>query len=86
MQLIKDNKITFWPSPKQVELRTELFDFLINKFEIGKTYSEKEVNEIIKNHSLIEDVPLLRRELYERELLDRDKEGKEYKRVDKTIE
>ena len=83
--LIKDNKITFWPSPKQVALRTELFDFLINKFEIGKTYSEFDVNRIIKSHSLIEDVPLLRRELYERNLLDRDKEGREYKRTGKVL-
>jgi hypothetical protein len=43
MKLIQDNKITFWPSPKQLELRAELFAFLADCFESGKEYSEKDI-------------------------------------------
>ena len=46
--------------------------------EFEKQYSEKEVNQIIKNHHSFNDVPLLRRELISRLFLNRKDDGSVY--------
>lgn len=81
MKLIVDDQITFWPSLKQIALREELFTFLASKFEMGQEYSELEVNSIIKKHHAFGDHVLLRRELFERGFLSRNKDGSHYSRV-----
>ena len=48
------------------------------KFKFEKQYSEKEVNQIIKNHHSFNDVPLLRRELISRLFLNRKDDGSVY--------
>ncbi len=61
--------ISRWPkkrSDKQL-----IIQFLSEQFENNRKYSEKEVNDIIKNHHLFNDIPLLRRELVSRKFLAR---------------
>ena len=61
--------ISRWPkkrSDKQL-----IIQFLSEQFETNRKYSEKEVNDIIKNHHLFNDIPLLRRELVSRKFLAR---------------
>jgi hypothetical protein len=67
-----------WP-PKQKD-RQLLLEYLVEKFEIGRFYSEKEVNAILKPHTG-SDVAALRRTLYETKLLDRESDGSRYWRI-----
>ena len=52
--------------------------YLASKFELGKRYSEKEVNEILNNWHTFEDWAMLRRDLFDKWFLGRDPKGKEY--------
>lgn len=66
--------------PKKKDAREAVYEYLIEKFEIDKAYTEKEVNDIIsKNHSF-NDTCLLRRELIEYKLLSRNDNGTCYQR------
>jgi len=71
-------QVTVWP--KKHADKDLVLDFLITKFEFGKTYHENEVNEILKQWHTFHDWPLLRRELFERGYMDRNLTGTEYKR------
>lgn len=52
--------------------------FLAAKFEAGREYSEKEVNEILNQNHTFGDPAMLRRELYMKKLLDRTPDGGKY--------
>jgi len=54
--------------------------YLAEKFELGKVYTEKEVNEVIA--ALNEDVSGLRRDLISYRYLDRERDGSAYWRVE----
>ena len=56
--------------PVKQEKKIELLDFVSLKFELDHRYSEKEVNEILKE--LYDDFPYLRRLLIENDYLDRN--------------
>jgi hypothetical protein len=51
------------------------------KFELGRFYHEREVNEVLKQWHTFSDWPLLRRELVERGLMTRNRDGTNYRRV-----
>lgn len=77
-----DNKVQVWPSkPQHKEI---VISYLATKFTYDKVYSEKEVNEIIKNWHTFTDWPLLRRELVDRGFMQRDRNGYEYRLTDKV--
>ncbi|MBA3470700.1 MAG: metalloregulator ArsR/SmtB family transcription factor [Herpetosiphonaceae bacterium] len=71
------NMVT-WP-PKQKD-RLLLLQYLVETFEVGRLYSEKEVNAILKPHTG-SDVAALRRALCEFRLLDREGDGSRYWRT-----
>ena len=72
-------KIIRWPKkPSKKEI---VIQFLSNKFEYDKKYSEKEVNKIIDKFHLFNDIALLRRELVSRKFLSRKDDGSEYWKV-----
>lgn len=62
--------------PKKYEAKLEVFEFFFNKFEYEKEYTEKEINEILKNY--FDDYVMLRRYLIDFKYLVRDKYGKKY--------
>lgn len=64
--------------PKKYEVKLEVFEFFYKKFETNKKYSEKEVNEILKEY--FEDYAILRRYLVDFKYLNRDKYGKFYEK------
>lgn len=72
----EDNKLKQWPSKKQNKLL--VLEFLSGLFEQGKTYSEKEVNEILNRVHTFNDAPLLRRELFDNGFLDRTRDCRQY--------
>jgi hypothetical protein len=71
-----DGMITRWPRKK--EEKEAVLEYIRCKFEQGKIYSEKEVNEIINKWHSFGDYALIRREMYDHYLLNRTQDGKEY--------
>jgi hypothetical protein len=61
-----------------------ILNYLINAFEVGRTYTEKEVNAILKRFN--EDVSGLRRDLVDAGLLGRERDGSKYWRSPETAE
>lgn len=71
-----NNQIKYWPSKHKDKLL--VLTFLSTFFETNKVYSEKEVNDIIRDHHLFNDHTMLRRGLIDYKLLTRTQNGKEY--------
>jgi hypothetical protein len=80
--LDSEGRLTLWPSKRALQLAA--LDYLASKFEANRVYSEKEVNALLNQHHTFNDVALLRRELYERGLLNRAKDGSEYWHTPRT--
>jgi len=74
--LDKDEKIKIWPAKKNSKL--EVLKYLASKFECGKNYKEKEVNDIIEKWHTFGDYFLLRRGMIENKLLLRTRDGSKY--------
>ena len=65
--------------PVRLSKKIALSEWALTLFEENRTYSEPEVNEIIGEYIL--DFALIRRMLIEAGKLERDKYGKEYRKV-----
>lgn len=59
--------------PAKFKIQISALFYLASKFEHGKRYTEKEVNEILQKWHIFEDWCLLRRELCDRQFLGREK-------------
>jgi hypothetical protein len=79
--LDSDGKLIIYPA-KQKHKIISLF-YLASKFEKGKIYSEKEVNQLINNWHTFEDWAMLRRDLYDKWFLGRESNGTAYWLEDK---
>ena len=73
------NQIIRWPK-KRSEQNT-IVEWLSNKFENKRKYSEKEINQIIDKYHDFSDIPLLRRELISKKYLARKDDGSEYWKI-----
>lgn len=62
--------------PKKEKQKLTAFHIIIKRFEIERVYSEKEINEVLKN--IYADFAMLRRYLIEYKFLDRKDDGSEY--------
>ncbi|MDW7658372.1 MAG: DUF2087 domain-containing protein [Bacillota bacterium] len=71
---IKDGKVKALPSKEKKKI--VIFQYVMEKFESGRIYSEKEVNQIIQE--VIDDYVTVRRYLIEYGFMDRKKDGSEY--------
>lgn len=76
--LDNQGRILDWPSRKHQESQMAVRLYLATKFEKGRRYTEREVNDILNTWALFNDWALLRRELYMYHLLDRKKNGSAY--------
>ncbi|MCU0496063.1 MAG: DUF2087 domain-containing protein [Anaerolineae bacterium] len=77
-----EGRVTRWPAGKGKMAEQELIlAYLSEKFTLGVIYTEREVNQILKSHHTFEDWAILRRELFERGYLNRDKDGSRYWRT-----
>jgi hypothetical protein len=65
-----DGIVTRWPA--KAADRTLVLDFLAARFEAGRDYAEREVNDLLKRHHSFGDWALLRRELVESGRFQRD--------------
>ncbi|HVQ44299.1 MAG TPA: GNAT family N-acetyltransferase [Candidatus Saccharimonadia bacterium] len=66
-----------WPSRRSDKLLAVAY--LATKFDFKASYTESEVNELLKQWHTFNDWPLLRRELYEQGFLDRNTDGSNYR-------
>jgi len=83
--LDEHGRVTRFPiSKKNRKDQSIILSYLVDKFEMGKIYSEREVNDILKQWHTFEDWALLRREMFERGLLNRTINCAEYWRTDNT--
>lgn len=64
--------------PKKRKLKIIAMFYLAQKFEAGKKYTEKEVNEKLKEWHTFEDWAVLRRDLYDFRFMDRESNGSSY--------
>ena len=79
-EIINDlEQIVYWP--KKPVNKENVIQFLATKFDKDKKYSEKEINQVIKQFHLFNDIPLLRRELISRKYLSRKDDGSEYWKI-----
>lgn len=81
MEIIKnfineDGIVKSWPSKRSKKLA--VLEYLATKFEKDKTYTEKDINNILNEWHAFNDAPLLRRELYDLKYLDREKDCSKY--------
>lgn len=80
--LDNEGRLTRWPSKRSLQLVA--LDYLAEKLEPRRVYSEKEINALLNSWHTFGDPALLRRELYERGLLNRAPNGSEYWRTPNT--
>ncbi|QPC82419.1 DUF2087 domain-containing protein [Phototrophicus methaneseepsis] len=71
-------RVNRWPSTKDTDEQMAVRRYLASKFEPGRTYTEREVNDILNQWHTFEDWALLRRELFMYQLIARYKDGTSY--------
>lgn len=74
--LDEEGRLKSWPS-KQAP-REEVFCYLSQKFELGRDYTEHEVNAILSSWHTFEDLFILRRGMIESGWLIRLRDGSRY--------
>ena len=74
--LSEDGKVRRWP--KKNHEKQFVLEYLQSKFARETRIPEKQVNAIIQEWHLFEDHALLRREMFERGLMNRTRDGREY--------
>ncbi|HEX2945414.1 MAG TPA: DUF2087 domain-containing protein [Clostridia bacterium] len=79
-----NGRIRIWPSKR--DMKESVLSYLAEKFEYNKTYTEKEVNNILQEWHTFNDYFLLRRDLVDIGLLSRTRNGASYWRVESPEE
>lgn len=72
-------RVTAWPVKRQSQ--DLVLSYLISKFEYGREYTEREVNQLLSQWHSYGDPATLRRALYDAQLLDRTLDGARYWRA-----
>lgn len=74
-----EGKITQLPGRQKV--KQAVLEYLAAKFELGRGYTERQINEVCGQWHTFGDYFLLRRELVDNGLMDRERDGSRYWRV-----
>lgn len=74
----EDGKFTQMPGKRAKKKQALMLQFLSEKFEQGKVYSEKEVNDILNQHHSFQDPASLRRLMWGSGLINRTLDGRSY--------
>lgn len=72
-----DGKLIAMPAKKKRQLYA--IWYIASKIDSGKTYTEREINEVINSLTVFKDPATLRRQIYDRFLLDRSPDCKQYR-------
>jgi catechol-2,3-dioxygenase len=73
-----DENLKLKQYPPKEEQRIAYLKYLKSKFENGRKYNQKEVNEILNENHLFNDAVMLRRDMVDAKLLFRTDDGREY--------
>jgi hypothetical protein len=73
-----DGKFDRLPGKRQKKKVALMLEFFAEKFEVGKKYTEKEVNEILNQYHSFDDPATLRRLLFGSQILGRTLDGSAY--------
>jgi len=71
-----EGKIKSWPGKQSKQFL--LLEILAEKFELGRSYTAQEINEVLNGCHTFGDPALLRRELINQKHLQRSPDGKSY--------
>lgn len=74
--LNSQGQLTAFPTRRKMKMLA--LRYLAGKFEPGRVYSEREVNDLLNLWHTFEDPATLRRELYNGRFLDREASGRSY--------
>lgn len=74
----ENGKFHSFPGKHQKSKQALMLQYLALKFEAGKKYSEKEVNDILNEHHSFNDPAMLRRLMFGCQLINRTLDGREY--------
>ena len=74
--LDKENRLKSYPA--KLKPKTLSLFYLASKLEQGKRYTEKELNKILCDWHTFEDWAMLRRDLYDRQFIDREPDCSSY--------
>lgn len=72
--------------PQKQKLRFEVLAYLAEKFQLDVDYTEQEVNAICDTWHTFGDYFILRRELVDNDLLNRERNGSRYWKVSRKLE
>lgn len=72
------NRVIVWPAKKHGQRRVAILRYMLQGFEVGRTYTEREVNDILNARHAFEDPAFLRRELVDRGWMQRTRDCREY--------
>lgn len=64
--------------PSKYKKKLLAYYYLATKIEPGRQYTQKDINELLDRWAVFNDPATLRRELYDRRLLDRTLDGSRY--------
>lgn len=64
--------------PSKRPMRMIALQKIASHFELNRTYTEKEINDTIKNSILFTDIELIRREMIEYKFMGRMRDGSQY--------
>lgn len=73
-----DGILKLWPSRRSRSAQLAALDRLLEAFESGREYSEREVNELLKSRIAFEDFVLVRREMIDTGRLHRSRDCRVY--------
>jgi diadenosine tetraphosphate (Ap4A) HIT family hydrolase len=76
--LDNQGRVLDWPSTKYPHAQMAVRKYLASKFDVGKRYTEREVNDLLNEWATFGDWALLRRELFMHEMIHRMKDGSVY--------
>lgn len=72
-----DGRLTRWPTRQKVQ--KQAIALLASRFEPGREYGEREVNELLNAWHAFGDWAILRRALFDWRFLDREADGSRYR-------
>lgn len=81
--LDSEGRVKIWPSKVAVKLL--VLEYISEKFEIGRDYSEREVNAVLNEWHTFRDYFLLRRGIVDAGFLKRTKDGSRYWKEESKI-
>ena len=75
----EQGRLIQWPA--KMKIQRMAIDYLAARFEPGREYSEREVNELLLEWHHFEDWALLRRMLYDWGYMERERDGTRYRLI-----